>query len=204
VVDGIAKTVFTLTFSLASLSFGAHLASIVVPHLPAPSRPTRSIRFGLTALAISTYAATFAAYFLLPANYRHKATAALLFSYPGTLTRYLLSLWLNPLMRTIPLGTFTANSLGTALLGMFRVLQSIPSPVSQNVCALLQGLGDGYCGCLTTVSTFAAEVDTLEEWKAWFYAAISWVTGQLLLLVIFGSSYWAGHVREQMTCSFAR
>jgi len=126
----------------------------------------------------------------------------LLFAYPGALTRYLLSLKLNPLMKTMPLGTFTANMFGTALLGTFRVLQSTSSPVSPNACSLLQGLGDGYCGCLTTISTFAAELATLQEWKAWFYGALSWCTGQLVLLVVLGPSFWAGNVHEQVTCSF--
>jgi len=95
-----------------------------------------------------------------------------------------------------------ANSFGTALLGFFHVLQGLPSVVSPNTCSLLQGLGDGYCGCLTTISTFAAEVVALEGFKASSYIIISWVTGQLLLLVIMGSSFWAGHVKEQVTCSF--
>ena len=202
-VDGIAKTVFTIILSLSSLSFGAHIASIIQPHFRAPSPPSRSIRYSLTAFAILMYAATFPAYFLLPANFRHQATAAILFAYYGTLTRYLLSLWLNPLAKIMPLGTLTANSLGTGLLGMLRVLQGKPTPVSQNTCAILQGLGDGYCGCLTTVSTFAAEVMALKEWKAWFYVAVSWTIGQLLLLIIFAPSYWAGHVHKQVTCTFA-
>lgn len=189
--------------SLASVSFGAHLAWIIAPHFPLLSPPIRSVRYSLTVLAILTYAATFPAYFLLPVSFRHQATAALLFAYPGTLTRYLLSIRLNPLIKTMPLGTFTANMLGTALLGTFHVLQNTSPTQSLNTCAILQGLADGYCGCLTTVSTFAAEVSALKEWKSWLYAAVSWSTGQLLLLVILGSSFWAGHVSEQMTCRFA-
>lgn len=202
-VDGITKTVFTLVLSLASVSFGAHLAPIISPHFPSLSSPRRVVRYSLTVMSILTYAATIPAYFCLPAEFRHQATAALLFSFPGTLTRYLLSIYLNPLMKTMPLGTFVANSLGTALLGTFHVLQNTPTPVSPNTCAILQGLADGYCGCLTTVSTFAAEVGTLTEWKSWFYALFSWIAGQLLLLVILGPSFWVGHVREQQTCSFA-
>jgi fluoride ion exporter CrcB/FEX len=201
-VDGITKTVFTLVLSLASVSFGAHFTQLISPHLPTLSPPGRVVRYGLTITSILIYAAAFPAYFRLPTEFRHEATAALLFSFPGTLTRYLLSLYLNPLMTTMPLGTFIANSLGTALLGTFHVLQNTPTPVSHNACAVLQGLADGYCGCLTTVSTFAAEVEALTDWKAWFYALISWSTGQLLLLVILGPSFWAANVREQKTCSF--
>jgi fluoride exporter len=202
-VDGITKSVFTFVASLASVSFGAHVAEIICPLCPALPSPGRAFRYGLTITSVLTYAATFPAYFLLPAEFRHQATAALLFSFPGTLTRYFLSIRLNHIMKTMPLGTFTANALGTALLGTFHVLQNTPTPRSQNACTILQGLADGYCGCLTTVSTFAAEVGALPDWKAWFYAAVSWSAGQLLLLVILGPSFWTGHAREQITCSFA-
>lgn len=180
---------------------GVYISGSILPYLPPLRPPKRNVRYCLTVLSILTYAATFLAYFRLPANYRHQATAALLFSYPGTLTRYLLSINLNSRIKLFPLGTFTANALGTALLGTFHVLQGVPS-VSPNACSLLEGLGDGYCGCLTTVSTFAAEVDALEGWKALFYVILSWMVGQLLLLVIMGSSFWAGHVSEQLMCSF--
>jgi fluoride exporter len=202
-IDGLTKAIFTLVVALASTSYGAHLACMIAPYVtPLPS-PSRLVRYILTIAAILTYAATFPAYFLLPSDFRHQATSALLFSYPGTLTRYILSIQLNPISKIMPLGTFAANALGTALLGAFSVLQRTASPPSQNACAILQGLGDGYCGCLTTVSTFAVEVETLKTRKAWFYAAVSLITGQLLLLVIMGSAFWAGHVREQATCRYS-
>ncbi|KAG2056363.1 hypothetical protein BDR06DRAFT_952845 [Suillus hirtellus] len=201
-MDGFTQTWVTLVLSLASLKFGVCVCGAVQPYFSAPPPPRKNLRYTLTILAILTYAATLPVYFFLPGNFRHQATAALLFSFPGTLTRYLLSINLNPRLKTIPLGTFMANSLGTALLGFFHVLQGLPSPVSQNACSLLQGLGDGYCGCLTTISTFAAEIGALKGWKAVSYTIISWIAGQLLLLVIMGSSFWSGHVKEQMTCSF--
>src|SRR4051794_29766065 len=116
-IDGITKIVFTLSVSLASVAFGAHLASVVTPQIPALPPPNRFIRRLLTWLSIFAYAAAFVAYFRLSPMFRHQATAALLFSYPGTLTRYFLSIRLNPVHHTIPLGTFVANISGTALLG---------------------------------------------------------------------------------------
>lgn len=201
-IDGFTKTWVTLVLSLASLKFGIYVCGVAQPYFPVPRLPSKHVRYTLTILAILTYAATLPAYFFLPHNFRHQATAALLFSFPGTLTRYLLSINLNPRLKIMPLGTLMANSLGTALLGFFHVLQGLPSTVSPDTCSLLQGLGDGYCGCLTTISTFAAEIDALKGWKAVSYTIISLTTGQLLLLVIMGSSFWGGHVEEQMTCSF--
>jgi CrcB protein len=172
-VDGTGKTAFTLAISIASVSFGAHIARAIKPHFPSLPSPSRSVRYCLSVLSILMYAATLPAYFKLSPSYRHQATAALLFAFPGALTRYLLSIQLNPRNKTIPLGTFTANAVGTALLGTFHVLQSTSSPPSQNACAILQGLADGYCGCLTTISTFAVEVVTLKSRRAWFYVLIS-------------------------------
>ncbi|KAL4076047.1 CrcB-like protein-domain-containing protein [Scleroderma citrinum] len=201
-IDGLTKTWVTLAVSLASLSFGLHVSGSIVPYFPALRPPSRNFRYILSMTSVLAYAATIPAYFLLPANVRHQATAALLFSYPGTLTRYILSIYLNPRWKHFPLGTFTANTIGTALLGLFHVLQGLSSPVSPNACSLLQGLGDGYCGCLSTVSTFAVEVATLGRWKSWHYVLASWVAGQLLLLVIMGPSFWAGGVSKQAACTF--
>lgn len=153
-------------------------------------------------MSVLIYAAAYPAYFRMSPSFRHQATAAILFSFPGTLTRYLLSIKVNPLLKLFPLGTFTANTFGTALIGTFHVLQSTRTPPSPNGCAVLQGLIDGYCGCLTTVSSFATEVATLSAGKAWFYVVLSWVVCQCLLLVILGPSYWHGHVSETVTCVF--
>lgn len=201
-IDGIGKTAFTLSLSLASVSFGVHFASAIAPRFPTLPAPNRAVRYTLTSFAILIYAAAFPAYFRLSADFRHQATTALLFAYPGTLTRYLLSVQLNPSIESFPLGTFVANVLGTALLGTFHVLQSTLHPPSPNVCAILQGLSDGYCGCLTTVSTFAVEVGTLNGWEGFRYAFMSWTVGQVLLLIILGPSFWHGHVKKQVTCIF--
>ena len=203
-IDGVGKTIFTLAISLSAVSFGAHLATLVGPLLPTLRSPPRPIRYGLSALGVLIYAAAYPAYFKLPARYRHEVTAALLFSFPGTLSRYLLSVFLNPRLKLFPLGTFTANTLGTALLGTFQVLQTIqnPGPLSANACGVLRGLADGYCGCLTTVSTFAAEVDALDGRRAWLYVSLSWLVSQILLAVIIGPSIGAGHVSRQSTCRF--
>ncbi|KAI0719605.1 CrcB-like protein-domain-containing protein [Cerioporus squamosus] len=203
-IDGIGKTVFTLAISLSAVSFGAHLATIATPSLPTLRTPSRPVRYALSALAVLIYAAAYPAYFELPARYRHEVTAALLFSFPGTLSRYLLSVFLNPRLKLFPLGTFAANTLGTALLGTFQVLQTIqhPGPLSANACGVLRGLSDGYCGCLTTVSTFAAEVDALDGRRAWIYVSLSWLVSQMLLAVILGPSIGAGHVSRQSTCRY--
>ncbi len=153
-------------------------------------------------LSIMVYLATLPTYFTLSASFRHQATAALLFCFPGTFTRYVLSISLNPRSPLLPVGTLVANELGTSLLALFHILQGLPNPVSPNACSILQGLGDGYCGCLTTVSTFAAEMRALTGSKRWLYGTISIVMGQVLLVLILGSAIWASNVSARMSCTF--
>ncbi|KAF9464491.1 CrcB-like protein-domain-containing protein [Collybia nuda] len=202
-IDGTGRTFFTLSISLASVAFGEQLAAGLSHRLPRIPPPNHIVQITITVLSIASYLAVFPAYFLLPTNFRHQATAALLFAFPGTLTRYLLSVHLNTLVKALPFGTFTANSAGTALLGGFTVLKNIShSPLSPGICSILQGLSDGYCGCLTTVSTFAVEVRSMKGWRGFWYVLASWSVGQLLLLTILGASFWTGRAKEQMTCTF--
>ncbi|KAJ7638875.1 CrcB-like protein-domain-containing protein [Roridomyces roridus] len=204
VMDGLCKSVFTISLSLGSLLFGMHVANTISPYFYASPPPGKFIRRTLTLLSICMYAATIPVYLLLPHSYRHQATAALLFSFPGTLTRYMLSTSLNAVLPTFPLGTYAANSFGTALLGTFHVLQSTTNrPISAESCTLLQGLSDGYCGCLTTISTFAAEIATLKTaGHKYRYALTTYITGQFILVCIFGALLWGGDIQKDQTCSF--
>ncbi|KAF9075747.1 CrcB-like protein-domain-containing protein [Rhodocollybia butyracea] len=201
-IDGLGKSVFTLVISTTSLLFGGYIARIIHPYLPTIKPPTKKVRYAISAVSILFYVAALLSYFLLPTPYRHQATAALLFAFPGALTRYLLSTVLNPMMIGFPLGTFVANFTGTALLAAFHVIQSTNKPISPNMCSLIQGLSDGYSGCLTTISTFVAEIRALHRWEQLRYVLMSWGGGQLLMLTIIGPALLSGNVYKQQTCSF--
>jgi fluoride exporter len=202
-IDGVSKTAFTLSISLGSVTFGAYLARCTSNwsiNIPTPSHQTRYL---LLSLSVLTYAAIFPAYFVASPSDRHKATAALLFAFPGALLRYVLAVKLNPLWPKFPLGTFTANIVGTGLLCAFHVVQDIiPNPVSGEACNLLQGLADGFCGCLTTVSTFAVEVMSIKGRRKFLYAFASWAVSQLLILAILGPTLLARRVEKEITCKF--
>ena len=191
--------------SMSSVSFGSYLAQITRSYFPRFPTPRPAIRRTLSVLGILIYAATFPVYATLPSSYRSQALAALLFSFPGTLSRYLLAISMNTMLQKIPLGTMTANILGTALLGVFHVLQNKNSHVSPHACSTLQGLIDGFCGTLTTVSTFAVELNAMNGSRhAWIYGGISVVISQLLLVVIILPAHSASGVPFVRTCIYER
>ena len=188
---------------MSSVSFGSYLAQIARPFFPRFTTPRPAIRYTLPAIGILIYAATFPAYARLPPSYRSQVLASLLFSFPGTLSRYLLAIYMNTVMKKIPLGTMTANILGTGLLGVFHVLQNKHSHVSPHACSTLQGLIDGYCGALTTISTFAVELNALEGSRyAWIYGGISILMSQLVLLIIILPAHTLASVPFVRTCTF--
>ncbi|EMS7139533.1 fluoride efflux transporter CrcB [Escherichia coli] len=73
----------------------------------------------------------------------------------GSVARWLLSMRFNPLHQAIPLGTLTANLIGAFIIGIgfawFSRMTNI-DPVWKVL------ITTGFCGGLTTFSTFSAEV----------------------------------------------
>lgn len=72
-----------------------------------------------------------------------------------------------------PWGTFTVNVVGSFILGAVAAVSSRLDP------ALAAALGVGFCGALTTYSTFGYETVQLLQTRPRFYAAANVIAGVL-------------------------
>ena len=200
----IAVVILTISLSISALTFGAHLAiglERVTPHLPS----------GKARIILGRIAPCFAGGMWLgaivlsiwppdrnsggPGIWRGRATFALVFAPLGVLTRFYASLWLNSRISSFPLGTFACNILGTIVLGMCWDLQHVPLGGVVG-CQVLQGIMDGYCGCLTTVSTWVSELAGLRRKHAYRYGITSVLVALAFLVVIMGSMQWTRGFEE--------
>ena len=130
-------------------------------------------------------------------TWRGEVIFALVFAPIGCLLRFYASAKLNGLVPAFPLGTFAANMFGTAIEGMCFDIQHVGVGSMGQLgggrvgCQVLQGVQDGFCGCLTTVSTWVAEINGLKRKHGWGYAFGSVVGALCLMLVIMGSVSWS-------------
>ena len=132
-------------------------------------------------------------------KWRGDALFALVLAPVGCLLRFYVSLHLNGKVRTFPLGTFVVNIVGTAMEGLFNNLQH--GPLGGRIgCQVLQGLMDGFCGCLTTVSTWVSELKGLRLRHAYIYGVASVGVGLGFMVIIMGSLQWT-HGLKNPSCS---
>jgi len=99
----------------------------------------------------------------------------------GSVARWLLSLRLNPVHHAIPVGTLAANLIGAFIIGaglawftrMWKLL-----------------ITRGFCGGLTTFSTFSAEVVFLLQDGRFGWAALNVTVNLLGSLLMTGLAFW--------------
>jgi CrcB protein len=194
----IAVILVTVTLCLSGLQFGAHLAIFTEPFTPTiPFVLGRKVLDRVTVFI--AWGCWIGAIILAifppdrndnpPEIWRGRAVFALVFAPLGCLGRFYASIYLNSVLSSFPIGTFAANMFGTAIIGMSYDLQHVPLGGVVG-CQVLQGIEDGFCGCLTTVSTWVAELTSLRRRHAYIYGSTSVVVGLCLLIVIMGSMRW--------------
>ncbi|KIX08211.1 uncharacterized protein Z518_02867 [Rhinocladiella mackenziei CBS 650.93] len=183
--------------SMAALQVGAQLALVLQP--VTPTIPFRFARKVLDPLMVFVgFGCWIGAVFLAiwpPGNdthWRFRAVLPLIFAPPGCLLRFYASKHLNAVIPAFPLGTFVVNIFGTAVLGMAFDLQhaSDIGASNPNACSVLQGIMEGFCGCLTTVSTWVAEMNGLRRRHGWIYGLTSAGVALGFTVVIMGSMGW--------------
>lgn len=194
----VAVIIATVAICMSGLFVGAHIAIATERFIP--SVPYRFSRKWMDPITVFlSFGCWLGAVFLAifpPDRYsaaneiwRGRAVFALVFAPLGCLGRFYISLLLNGKFLSFPLGTFTANISGTAILGMCWDLQHVPLGGVIG-CQVLQGIEDGFCGCLTTVSTWVGELSTLRRRHAYRYGTLSIVVALAFLIIIMGSMKW--------------
>jgi fluoride ion exporter CrcB/FEX len=104
----------------------------------------------------------------------------------GSYIRYCLSSSLNVVSNTFFYGTFAANVGGSWLYAVFTSLSKFVIPYANiQQQAVLFGLIDGFCGCLTTVSTFVVEIDRLSPVNAYIYSFLSNAVAQFGMMLFY-------------------
>ncbi len=102
----------------------------------------------------------------------------------GAWLRWGLSIALNPVFPTLPLGTLAANLIGGLLMGFAMELITRHTLLSPEVRLMLT---TGFLGGLTTFSAFSAEISTLILRKEWLWGALgigAHVIGSLAMTVL--------------------
>ncbi|KAK7937849.1 uncharacterized protein PG986_014717 [Apiospora aurea] len=197
----LAVILTTVSLSISGLFVGAHLAICLEPVIPSlPFFATRKIvdrvcvllAWGcwLGAVLLSIFPPDRSSHRGASEAWRGRAAFALVFAPLGCLGRFYASMYLNGRIASFPLGTFAVNIFGTAVLGMAWDFAHVPSGGVIG-CQVLQGIEDGFCGCLTTVSTWVSELTGLRRRHAYIYGFTSVAVGLAFMVAIMGGLRWS-------------
>lgn len=198
----LAVIVVTVCLSLSALKLGAHLAVTL-------EKITPSFSFPLTRKCIDPlmvfigWSAWLGAILLcvLPPHefWRGRVTFSLVFAPLGVFLRFYLALYLNGKVAAFPMGTFAANAFASAVVAAVWDLShaGIGGMIG---CQVLQGIEGGFCGCLSTVSTWAAELMSLERKHSYLYGSVSVLVSLAVVVIIAGSMTWTVGTQD-LLCS---
>jgi fluoride ion exporter CrcB/FEX len=176
--------------SFAGLKVGHHLADLV-PLPPLSSKVERLLSSFIAAASIALFC-IFIIFAGLWKSWRWWTYLGL-FGIPGALLRWQLS----KLNGKLPLGTFSANILACIVLAVCVLLQRGKTNTSSTQlvhsflqCQILDGIMNGFCGCLSTISTFVNEMYGMNYKRAYIYGFATSFVGFSMMVIIVGSFAW--------------
>lgn len=105
----------------------------------------------------------------------------------GSVARWLLSLKLNPMHHALPLGTLTANLVGAFIIGA-GIAWFNRLPQVDPMWKLL--ITTGFCGGLTTFSTFSSEVVFLLQAGKFSWALLNVAVNLLGSFAMTAIAFW--------------
>lgn len=183
-----AQLIIQVAVSSAGYEVGCHLASFIIPFIPTDwiRKPVHEANYRRL-LSVCGLLAWIAVLVLAIVLHNRNYPLAAVFSPLGMYVRY----YLSRLNRgDLKWGTLAANLLGTALASMFDVLSDwrIASTTLQK--QFLYAVSNGFCGCLSTVSTLMSELHALPMVKSYLYGFASFGTACCIAVIIMGSYYW--------------
>lgn len=199
-----AVIIITLSMSIGGLKAGAHAAIFLKRfEKKLPRRVLRCADRASVVLGAALWACAIAMAVVFSGRpsgremWWAQTLLSLAFAPLGSLLRFAASMWLNSRVVGFPLGTFCVNMFGTLLLAVVWDLQRLPdrgtvASIGGDLvsCQVLQAVEDGFCGCLTTVSTWVLELSTLRRKHSYQYGLVSIVTSLAIVVVVMGSLKW--------------
>ena len=169
----LAVIVSAFASSFVGFVMGRHFSIFIFPSSPSKTRRAQylndHVRIWLFPLLIliSIPLLILLAVLLPTGSYTYFIYSAI-FAPFGSLTRYLLSVIFNT-NTNFPLGTLLANIIGSYIYFGMVTINEYVSTLSPLVRQVIMSVIQGYCGCLTTVSTFILELDTIKK-RRYIYA----------------------------------
>ncbi|RIA97122.1 CrcB-like protein [Glomus cerebriforme] len=199
VLAALADIGVTIGMSVTGLKFGEHLADIIIPKhkiqsgklyhiVRKPFKLNELTTLDFICLGFGIASIVLVVVLAITIQVNRSILFAIVYAPLGTIIRWQLSRF-NTLKDPFPWGTFTANLSGSIIIGILFFLSNgvISSKIS---CEIVKGLTDGFCGCLTTVSTFATEIIALPRKHAYKYAFVSILMGQVAMILTVGIYHW--------------
>lgn len=198
IMEAFSVIIAHIGISVAGFHAGRHCIQAVDRYNIAPEL-YEPLEYGTTALGLVAYVVAIVLAATMSSGTWRSWAFLCIFAPWGAMLRFGLSKKLNNSVRNFPLGTFVANTLGCLLLAIFTLLargkqhihSSVPLVTSVVGCQVLVGLDDGFCGALTTVSTFVVELFGLNLIHDYRYGFVLVAMGFSVMVLLLGSYNWS-------------